>query len=89
MKMAKCWSTVSLCSCFVTFLIEWKVFERIKIFLFGECFSTMLLISYSDTLYAFPPEVGLFGTDVTTDWVNGVNLIIDGHVIWGTLMVAL
>ena len=35
------------------------------------------------------PEVGLFGTDVTTDWVNGANLIIDGDVIWGICMVAL
>ena len=35
------------------------------------------------------PEVGLFGTDVTTDWVNGANLIIDGDVIWGSCMVAL
>ena len=41
------------------------------------------------TLDAFPPDVGLFGTDVTTDLVNGVNLIIDGHVIWGICMVAL
>ena len=50
------------------------------------CFST---ISYFDTFDAFPPDVGLFGTDVTTDLVNGVNLIIDGHVIWGICMVAL
>ena len=35
------------------------------------------------------PEVGLFGTDVTTDWVNGANLIISGDVIWGICMVAL
>ena len=47
------------------------------------------MISYFDTLDAFPSDVGLFGTDVTTDLVNGVNLIIDGHVIWGICMVAL
>ena len=38
-------------------------------------------------LQYFPPEVGLFGTDVTTDWVNGANLINNGDTIWGALMV--
>ena len=27
--------------------------------------------------------------DVVTDWVNGSNMIINGHLIWGGLMVAL
>ena len=29
---------------------------------------------------------GLFGTDVTTDWVNGYNLIKEEHIIWGSFM---
>ena len=28
----------------------------------------------------------MFGTDVTTDWVNGYNMIMDDNVIWGTVM---
>ena len=43
----------------------------------------------TDMSITFSPEVGLFGTDVTTDWVNGANLIISGDVIWGSCMVAL
>ena len=31
----------------------------------------------------------MFGTDVITDWVNGSNLIINGDVIWGGIMVSL
>jgi hypothetical protein len=34
-------------------------------------------------------DIVLFGTDVITDWVNGANLILNGDVIWGGLMVAL
>ena len=34
-------------------------------------------------------ELGLFGTDVVTDWLNGSNLILDGHVRWGWVMVLL
>ena len=52
------------------------------------------LVSFSNPSYvllcskSFPPEVGLFGTDVTTDWINGANLINNGDTIWGALMVA-
>ena len=35
------------------------------------------------------PELGLFSTDVVTDWINGYNLYQDGHVIWGSLTAAL
>ena len=31
-------------------------------------------------------EIALFGTDVATDWVNGYNMIMENHVIWGTVM---
>ena len=34
-------------------------------------------------------ELGLFGTDVVTDWLNGSNLIQEGQVAWGLLMVML
>ena len=34
-------------------------------------------------------ELGLFGTDVVTDWLNGSNLIQEGHVRWGWVMVLL
>ena len=37
----------------------------------------------------FSPDIGLFATDVVTDWVNGTNLILNGNVIWGGIMVAL
>ena len=33
--------------------------------------------------------MGLFGTDVVTDWLNGSNLIQEGHVAWGLVMVML
>ena len=44
---------------------------------------------YFSTLDAFSLEVGLFGTDVTTDWMNGLNLINDGHTFWGIIMALL
>ena len=31
----------------------------------------------------------MFGTDIVTDWVNGRNLIVNGDVIWGGIMVVL
>ena len=31
--------------------------------------------------------MGLWATDVTTDWINGANLIEEGHLVWGWLMV--
>ena len=31
--------------------------------------------------------MGLFGTDIVTDWLNGYNLIQEGHVMWGWVMV--
>merc|ERR1719264_1207217 len=34
-------------------------------------------------------DIGLFGTDVITDWVNGSNMIKRGDVIWGGIMVSL
>ena len=34
-------------------------------------------------------EIALFGTDVTTDWVNGYNMIMDDSVICGALMCTL
>ena len=33
--------------------------------------------------------MGLFVTDIVTDWLNGSNLIYEGHVIWGWVMVLL
>ena len=51
--------------------------------------ASIALLCVLDLLQPFPPEVGLFGTDVTTDWINGVNLIKNGDVIWGAIMVAL
>ena len=38
------------------------------------------------TLYLLNPDMGLFATDVSTDWINGVNLIQEGHLMWGCLM---
>ena len=37
--MAKCWTPLPLLCAFVTLLIEWRVFERIKILLLGESFN--------------------------------------------------
>ena len=37
----------------------------------------------------FLPDIGLFGTDVFTDYWNGGNLIASGDVIWGGIMVSL
>ena len=37
----------------------------------------------------FPPDIGLFGTDVFTDYWNGGNLIASGDVIWGGIMIFL
>ena len=37
----------------------------------------------------FPPDIGLFGTDVFTDNWNGGKLIASGDVIWGGIMVSL
>ena len=34
-------------------------------------------------------DVGLFGLDVTTDFINGANLMNNGDTIWGAVMVAL
>ena len=36
-----------------------------------------------------PSDIGLFGTDVFTDYWNGGNLIAAGDVIWGGIMVSL
>ena len=36
-----------------------------------------------------PLDVGLFGLDVTTDYVNGANLINNGDTIWGAILVTL
>ena len=33
--------------------------------------------------------MGLFGTDVVTDWLNGSNLIQEGHVVLGWVMALL
>ena len=33
--------------------------------------------------------MGLFGTDVVTDWLNGSNLIQEGQIVWGWVMVLL
>ena len=85
--MAKCWTPLPLLCAFMTLLIEWRVFERIKILLLGESFNCGLHFTFHQ--FTLSPEVGLFGTDVTTDWVNGANLIISGDVIWGICMVAL
>ena len=37
----------------------------------------------------FPSDIGLFGTDVFTDYWNGGNLIAGGDVIWGGIMLSL
>ena len=37
----------------------------------------------------FLPDIGLFGTDVFTDYWNGGNLIASGDVIWGGIIVSL
>ena len=37
----------------------------------------------------FPSDIGLFGTDVFTDYWNGGNLIASGDVIWGGIIVSL
>ena len=39
--------------------------------------------------FDFLPDIGLFGTDVFTDYWNGGNLIASGDVIWGGIMVSL
>ena len=39
--------------------------------------------------FIFPPDIGLFGTDVITDYWNGGNLIASGDVIWGGIIVSL
>ena len=36
--------------------------------------------------YPDSSDIALFGTDVATDWVNGYNMIMEDHVIWGTVM---
>ena len=46
-------------------------------------FNIICLSSY------FPPDIGLFGTDVFTDYWNGGNLIAGGDVIWGGIMISL
>ena len=46
-------------------------------------FDILCLSSY------FPPDIGLFGADVVTDYWNGANLIAGGDVIWGGIMVSL
>ena len=35
-KMAKCWSILPLVSAIATFVVEWRVLERIRILLLGE-----------------------------------------------------
>lgn len=82
--MAINWSTVPLISCLLTVLIEWQVAARLKIIFLGEQLLSLLVSSP-----VFSPELGLFSTDVVTDWVNGYNLFQDGHVIWGSLTAAL
>ena len=82
--MAINWSTVPLISCLLTVLIEWQVAARLKIIFLGEQLLSLLVSSP-----VFSPELGLFSTDVVTDWVNGYNLFQDGHIIWGCLTAAL
>ena len=82
--MAINWSTVPLIGCLLTVLIEWQVAARLKIIFLGEQLLSLLVSSP-----VFSPELGLFSTDVVTDWVNGYNLYQDGHVIWGSLTAAL
>ena len=82
--MAINWSTVPLIGCLLTVLIEWQVAARLKIIFLGEQLLSLLV-----SLSVFSPELGLFSTDVVTDWVNGYNLFQDGHVIWGSLTAAL
>ena len=82
--MAINWSTVPLISCLLTVLIEWQVAARLKIIFLGEQLLSLLVSSP-----VFSPELGLFSTDVVTDWINGYNLYQDGHVIWGSLTAAL
>ena len=40
-------------------------------------------------LYHSPPDIGLFGTDVVTDLINGRNMILNGDIIWGSVMVSI
>ena len=82
--MAINWSTVPLISCLLTVLIEWQVAARLKIIFLGEQLLSLLVSSP-----VFSPELGLFSTDVVTDWVNGYNLYQNGDVIWGSLTAAL
>ena len=82
--MAINWSTVPLISCLLTVLIEWQVAARLKIIFLGEQLLSLLVSSPVSS-----PELGLFSTDVVTDWINGYNLFQDGHVIWGSLTAAL
>ena len=81
--MAINWSTVPLIGCLLTVLIEWQVAARLKIIFLGEQLLSLLVSP------VFSPELGLFSTDVVTDWINGYNLYQDGHVIWGSLTAAL
>ena len=39
--------------------------------------------------FSFFPDIVLFATDIVTDWVNGANLIKNGDLIWGGIMVSL
>ena len=72
-----CWKRI------VKFNTDWHVSTRIKTLIFGEIFLTYF------SSYCFLPDIGLFALDVVTDWVNGSNLIINGDLIWGGLMVSL
>ena len=69
------------CPCFVSLYIA-TFFLSIVSF---NCYFVLYAVS-SD---CSTPDIGLFGTDVITDWVNGSNLIKRGDVIWGGIMVAL
>ena len=71
---------------FVAFNQEWLLGVRLRILTFGQL-AVLPLILYAFII--FPPDIGLFGTDVFTDNWNGGNLIADGDVIWGGIMVSL
>ena len=44
---------------------------------------------FSSVFICFTPDIVLFGADAITDWVNGSNLILNGDLIWGGIMVSL
>ena len=48
-----------------------------------------IFVSFGLILPLSQSDVGLFVTDIVTDWLNGSNLIYEGHVVWGWVMVLL